>query len=255
MEMTRGAAQLEWANSKGNLAGWKPKRSSKGNRAPSESAQLRPLAWPCQTNQSSQRLGWPSCFASAVTPQRRCGPATSVGEKQDVAARPARCCSTALSDSNRRVLVIAYFLAHRSERRALWNLQGSAGLIPLNLDRTAIALLLYPATYNCWDPALLKPEDKQALCHTGIIRNQPDHPADPLPGALVVATHLPLDRQQHFSRLVTCVGLMPHHLCSAIWPAHRRLAGRYRTGPSLPSGQHLGASVSSVLDGASRCAR
>jgi len=61
------------------------------------------------------------------------------------------------------VLVIGLFLAHRYDGVRLWNLQGSAGLIPLIWIGTAISFffLYRPTTTTCWEiPALLKPEQR-----------------------------------------------------------------------------------------------
>ncbi|MCT0205937.1 hypothetical protein KQ302_12645 [Synechococcus sp. CS-602] len=146
------------------------------------------------------------------------------GEKR-IGARAWRLLFAALSIPS-AVLVIGYFLAHRYDGVRLWNLQGSAGLIPLIWIGTAISFFfLYPATYNLLEiPALLKPE--QRLYATGIIRIS-RHP-QAVGQVLWCATHL-LWIGSSFT-LVTCVGLIAHHLF-AIWHGDRRLAARY--GPAF----------------------
>jgi len=160
------------------------------------------------------------------------------GEKR-IGARAWRLLFAALSIPS-AVLVIGYFLAHRYDGVRLWNLQGSAGLIPLIWIGTAISFFfLYPATYNLLEiPALLKPE--QRLYATGIIRIS-RHPQARWPGALVCDPPA-LDRQQFHAG----------HLCGADRPSPvRHLARRsapgcpLRTGLRCRQGQHLGASVSS----------
>ncbi|NQV10476.1 MAG: hypothetical protein HQ527_04825 [Cyanobacteria bacterium] len=153
------------------------------------------------------------------------GAALRVWGEERIGARAWRLLFAALSIPS-AVLVIGYFLAHRYDGVRLWNLQGTAGLIPLIWIGTAISFFfLYPATYNLLEiPALLKPE--QRLYATGIIRIS-RHP-QAVGQVLWCATHL-LWIGSSFM-LVTCVGLIAHHLF-AIWHGDRRLAARY--GPAF----------------------
>jgi uncharacterized membrane protein len=97
-------------------------------------------------------------------------------------------------------------------------------LIPVIWVGTAISFFfLYPATYNLLEiPALLKPE--QRLYATGIIRIS-RHP-QAVGQVIWCATHL-LWIGSSFM-LVTCFGLIAHHLF-AVWHGDRRLAQRFGT--------------------------
>ena len=120
------------------------------------------------------------------------------------------------------VLVIGWFLAHRYDGVRLWNLQGVHGVIPLVWIGTAISFLfLYPATYNLLEiPAVLKPQVR--LYATGIIRIS-RHP-QAIGQILWCLTHA-LWIGSSFM-LVTCVGLIGHHLF-AVWHGDRRLKARF----------------------------
>ena len=120
------------------------------------------------------------------------------------------------------VVVIGWFLAHRYDGVRLWNLQGVPGVIPIVLVGTAISFLfLYPATYNLLEiPALLKPQVR--LYATGIIRIS-RHP-QAIGQILWCLTHA-LWIGSSFM-LVTCVGLIGHHLF-AVWHGDRRLKARF----------------------------
>ena len=120
------------------------------------------------------------------------------------------------------VVVIGWFLAHRYDGVRLWNLQGVPGVIPLVWIGTAISFLfLYPATYNLLEiPAVLKPQVR--LYATGIIRIS-RHP-QAIGQILWCLTHA-LWIGSSFM-LVTCVGLIGHHLF-AVWHGDRRLKGRF----------------------------
>jgi uncharacterized membrane protein len=124
------------------------------------------------------------------------------------------------------VLLIGFFLAHRYDGVRLWNLQDQPWIVPLVWSGTAISFLfLYPATYNLLEiPALLKPRVR--LYATGIIRIS-RHP-QAVGQVLWCATHL-LWIGSSFM-LVTCLGLIGHHLF-AIWNGDRRLANRF--GPAF----------------------
>ncbi|KEF42493.1 MAG: membrane protein [Cyanobium sp. CACIAM 14] len=120
------------------------------------------------------------------------------------------------------VVVVGYFLAHRYDGLRLWNLQDRPWVVPLVWTGTAISFLfLYPATYNLLEiPAILQPRVR--LYATGIIRVS-RHP-QAVGQVLWCATHL-LWIGTSFM-LVTCVGLIGHHLF-AIWNGDRRLRNRF----------------------------
>ena len=120
------------------------------------------------------------------------------------------------------VVVIGWFLAHRYDGIRLWNLQGVPGMVPLVWIGTAISFLfLYPATYNLLEiPAVLKPQVR--LYATGIIRIS-RHP-QAVGQILWCVTHA-LWIGSSFM-LVTCVGLIGHHLF-AVWHGDRRLRARF----------------------------
>ena len=120
------------------------------------------------------------------------------------------------------VVVIGWFLAHRYDGIRLWNLQGLPGMVPLVWIGTAISFLfLYPATYNLLEiPAVLKPQVR--LYATGIIRIS-RHP-QAVGQILWCVTHA-LWIGSSFT-LVTCIGLIGHHLF-AVWHGDRRLRARF----------------------------
>ena len=120
------------------------------------------------------------------------------------------------------VILIGWFLAHRYDGIRLWNLQGTPGMIPLIWLGTAISFLfLYPATYNLLEiPAVLKPQVR--LYATGIIRSS-RHP-QAVGQILWCFTHA-LWIGSSFM-LVTCIGLVAHHLF-AVWHGDRRLRARF----------------------------
>ena len=120
------------------------------------------------------------------------------------------------------VVVIGWFLAHRYDGLRLWNLQGVPGMVPLVWLGTAISFLfLYPATYNLLEiPAVLKPQVR--LYATGIIRIS-RHP-QAVGQILWCLTHA-LWIGSSFM-LVTCTGLIAHHLF-AVWHGDRRLRARF----------------------------
>ncbi len=122
------------------------------------------------------------------------------------------------------VVVIGYFLAHRYDGLRLWNLQGTPGIIPVIWLLTAISFLfLYPATYNLLEiPAVLKPQVR--MYATGVIRIS-RHP-QAIGQVLWCFSHA-LWIGSSFM-LVTCIGLIGHHLF-AIWHGDRRLRQRFGT--------------------------
>ena len=120
------------------------------------------------------------------------------------------------------VVVIGWFLAHRYDGLRLWNLQGVPAMVPMVWLGTAISFLfLYPATYNLLEiPAVLKPQVR--LYATGIIRIS-RHP-QAVGQILWCCTHA-LWIGSSFM-LVTCAGLIAHHLF-AVWHGDRRLRARF----------------------------
>ena len=120
------------------------------------------------------------------------------------------------------VVVIGWFMAHRYDGVRLWNLQGLPGMVPVVWLGTAISFLfLYPATYNLLEiPAVLKPQVR--LYAEGIIRIS-RHP-QAVGQILWCMTHA-LWIGSSFM-LVTCAGLIAHHLF-AVWHGDRRLRARF----------------------------
>lgn len=120
------------------------------------------------------------------------------------------------------VVVVGYFLAHRYDGIRLWNLQDQPWIVPVVWTGTAISFVfLYPATYNLLEiPAVLKPRVR--LYATGIIRVS-RHP-QAVGQVLWCATHL-LWIGSSFM-VVTCIGLIAHHLF-AVWNGDRRLRNRF----------------------------
>ena len=120
------------------------------------------------------------------------------------------------------IVVIGYFLAHRYDGVRLWNVQGVQELVPVIWVLTAISFLfLYPATYNLLEiPAVLKPQVR--LYATGIIRIS-RHP-QAVGQILWCFTHALWIGSSVM--IVTCVGLIGHHLF-AVWHGDRRLQARF----------------------------
>ncbi len=120
------------------------------------------------------------------------------------------------------VVLIGYFLVHRYDGVRLWNLQGVPGIVPGVWILSAISFLfLYPATYNLLEiPALMKPEMR--LYATGIIRIS-RHPQ--AIGQILWCLAHQLWIGSSFT-LVTCLGLIGHHLF-AVWHGDRRLKAKF----------------------------
>ncbi len=120
------------------------------------------------------------------------------------------------------VVLIGYFLGHRYDGVRLWNIQGVPGMVPLIWVLTAVSFLfLYPATYNLLEiPGILKPEVR--LYAKGIIRIS-RHP-QAIGQILWCFTHQ-LWIGSSFT-LVTCLGLIGHHLF-AVWHGDRRLKAKF----------------------------
>ena len=119
-------------------------------------------------------------------------------------------------------ILIGYFIAHRYDGVRLLNIQGSPGLIPMLWILNAISFFfLYPATYNLLEiPAFLKP--KVRLYATGIIRIS-RHPQ--AIGQIIWCFAHFLWIGSSFM-LVTCIGLIGHHLF-AIWHGDKRLKAKF----------------------------
>jgi len=120
------------------------------------------------------------------------------------------------------VILIGYFLAHRYDGVRIFNLQGISLLIPTLWSLNAVSFFfLYPATYNLLEiPAVKKP--KVRLYETGIIRIC-RHPQ--AVGQIIWCFAHFLWIGSSFM-LITCVGLIGHHLFS-IWHGDRRLRKRF----------------------------
>ena len=149
------------------------------------------------------------------------GAALRTRAEERIGARAWRLIFAAVSIPS-AVVVIGWFLAHRYDGIRLWNLQGVPGMLPMVWIGTAISFLfLYPATYNLLEiPAVLKPQVR--LYATGIIRIS-RHP-QAVGQILWCLTHgLWIGRS---FMLVTCVGLIGHHLF-AVWHGDRRLRARF----------------------------
>jgi len=120
------------------------------------------------------------------------------------------------------LVLIGYFISHRYDGLRLWNLQDLPGMVPLVWAGAAISFIcLYPATYNLLEiPAIQKPQVR--LYPSGIIRVS-RHP-QAVGQILWCVTHL-LWIGTSFM-LVTCLGLIGHHLF-AVWHGDRRLKRRF----------------------------
>jgi len=142
------------------------------------------------------------------------------------------------------VVLVSWFLAHRYDGIRLWNLQGVPGMVPLIWFGTAVSFLfLYPATYNLLEiPAVLKPEVR--LYATGIIRIS-RHP-QAVGQILWCITHA-LWIGSSFM-LVTCLGLISHHLF-AVWHGDRRLKARFGNAFDALKASTSVVPFAAVLDG------
>ena len=120
------------------------------------------------------------------------------------------------------VVVVGYFLAHRYDGLRLWDFQEQPWIVPLVWAGTSISFLfLYPATYNLLEiPAVLKPQVR--LYATGIIRIS-RHPQ--AVGQVLWCFSHALWIGSSFM-VVTCIGLIGHHLF-AVWHGDRRLKARF----------------------------
>jgi len=118
--------------------------------------------------------------------------------------------------------LIIYFFNHRYDGAQLWQLQGVPGIARVVWVLSAISFLfLYPATFNLLEiAAIQKPEVH--LYETGIIRIT-RHPQ--MVGQVIWCIAHSLWLGTSFM-LVTCLGLIAHHLFG-VWHGDRRLTARY----------------------------
>lgn len=160
-----------------------------------------------------------------------------------IGARAWRLIFAALSIPS-AVVVIGYFLAHRYDGIRLWNLQGVPGMVPAVWIMTAISFLfLYPATYNLLEiPAVLKPQVR--LYATGIIRIS-RHPQ--AVGQILWCLSHALWIGSSFM-LVTCAGLIGHHLF-AVWHGDRRQRARFGDAFETLRSETSVVPFAAVLDG------
>jgi uncharacterized membrane protein len=118
--------------------------------------------------------------------------------------------------------LVVYFIRHRYDGVQLWNLQGVPGIPPIVWGLSALSFFfLYPATFNLLEVAALqKPEVH--LYETGIIRIT-RHPQ--MVGQIIWCIAHSLWLGTSFM-VVTCVGLIAHHLF-AVWHGDRRWLQRH----------------------------
>lgn len=142
------------------------------------------------------------------------------GEER-LGARAYRVCFALVSIPFASVLIL-YFIRHRYDGVQLWNLQGIPGLETIVWSLSAVSFLfLYPATFNLLEiAAIQKPEIH--LYETGIIRIT-RHPQ--MVGQVMWCVAHSLWLGTSFM-LVTCAGLIAHHLF-AVWHGDRRWNDRY----------------------------
>ncbi len=119
-------------------------------------------------------------------------------------------------------ILIIYFFNHRYDGAQLWQLQDVPGLMQLVWILSAVSFLfLYPATFNLLEIAAIH-KPTVHLYETGIIRIT-RHPQ--MVGQIIWCVAHSLWLGTSFM-LVTCLGLIAHHLFG-VWHGDRRLAARY----------------------------
>lgn len=119
-------------------------------------------------------------------------------------------------------LLIIYFFNHRYDGLTLWRVQTIPGIVPLVWSLSAISFIfLYPATFNLLEIAAVE-KPQVHLFETGIIRIS-RHPQ--MVGQVIWCIAHTLWLGTSFT-LLTCVGLIAHHLF-AVWHGDRRLYQRY----------------------------
>ncbi|WP_353259760.1 NnrU family protein [Prochlorothrix hollandica] len=141
--------------------------------------------------------------------------------EQRIGARLYRVLFALVSIPLAAVLII-YFISHRYDGLQLWNLQGVPGVAPVVWGLSVLSFFfLYPATFNLLEVAAIqKPEVH--LYETGIIRIT-RHPQ--MVGQVIWCVAHALWLGTSFM-VVTCVGLIAHHLF-AVWHGDRRWGQRY----------------------------
>lgn len=119
-------------------------------------------------------------------------------------------------------VLIIYFFNHRYDGVQLWQLQGIPGIQPMVWVLSAISFFfLYPATFNLLEIAAIQ-KPAVHLYEAGIIRIT-RHPQ--MVGQIIWCVAHSLWLGTSFM-LVTCVGLILHHLFG-VWHGDRRLTHRY----------------------------
>lgn len=119
-------------------------------------------------------------------------------------------------------VLIIYFFNHRYDGLQLWQLQGVPGISAVVWGLSAISFLfLYPATFNLLEIAAVQ-KPQVHLYETGIIRIT-RHPQ--MVGQILWCVAHALWLGTSFM-LVTCLGLILHHLFG-VWHGDRRLLARY----------------------------
>jgi uncharacterized membrane protein len=138
-----------------------------------------------------------------------------------IGARPFRIIF-ALASLSLAVPLIIYFFNHRYDGAILWDLQGVAGVKPLVWILSALSFfLLYPATFNLLEIAAIQ-KPTVHLYETGVIRIS-RHPQ--MVGQVVWCVAHALWLGTSFM-LVTCAGLIAHHLF-AVWNGDRRWEAKH----------------------------
>jgi uncharacterized membrane protein len=119
-------------------------------------------------------------------------------------------------------VLIIYFFNHHNDGLELWDVRSLPGIKETVWVLSAISFLfLYPATFNLLEvAAVFKPQVR--IYETGIMRIT-RHPQ--MVGQLIWCVAHCLWMGTSFT-LVTCVGLMAHHLF-AVWHGDQRLLQRY----------------------------
>jgi uncharacterized membrane protein len=119
-------------------------------------------------------------------------------------------------------ILIIYFINHRYDGLQLWNIQGVPGVPTIIWILSAISFVfLYPATFNLLEIAAVQ-KPQVHLYETGIIRIT-RHPQ--MVGQVIWCIAHALWLGTSFM-LVTCLGLILHHLFG-VWHGDRRLGQRY----------------------------
>ena len=118
--------------------------------------------------------------------------------------------------------LIVYFFNHRYDGAVLWQVQGEPWVQPTVWWLSAISFIfLYPSTFNLLEIAAIK-QPQVHLYEKGIIRIT-RHPQ--MIGQVIWCIAHLLWIGSSFT-LLTCVGLVGHHLF-AVWHGDRRLESRY----------------------------